>query len=414
MYQKSLSFIKNNPFKTLILVLTLLIVKELVYIQTFRDNVSPIADGYSEANAIRGAINFHENGFLPTSGLPLFNHPTILTEIGNSKDTTAYTHYPPGPEYVNWFWMLFFGKGQFNLTRYVHMVLSFLIGFYFLQFFFNFVGGGLRGLVLGLLLCLPPMYSNYMHGLHYQQLAFLILQIQIVVTLLYFKKNKALYLFGLLIMGFLQGWLSFDFAFLASLHAIPLFILMKDKLSLRVKHLILPPFLSGIGFTIAHGIHFYQVVNYLGSLENAIKDFTQSASHRANNSTSEAYLANPKYVSAEIGIFSVAKDFLYRVAGRGKYLAINLINFIWIMLALGFIKKIETKKFRFEFDVRTSDVLALAASILVSSMWSIIMRQHAHIHGFIARHYYFCYFFCCLILVMRTSVFKKDQSLPIA
>jgi hypothetical protein len=414
MYQKSISFIKNNPFKALILILSLLVIKEMIYIQTFQDTVSPVADGYSEANAIRGAVNFHDNGFSPTSGLPFFNHPTILTEFGNSKDRAAYTHYPPGPEYVNWFWMLLFGKGQFNLSRYFHILLSFFIGIYFLHFFFHFVGGGLRGFVLGLLLVLPPMYSNYMHGLHYQQLAFLILQLQIVITMLYFQDNKKIYLLSFLLMGFFQGWLSFDFAFLASLHAIPLFILMKEKYSLKLKSLIFPVLLSGIGFTTAHGIHFYQVVHYLGGMENALKDFTQTASHRANNTVSETYKANPKYLSDQIGLFSVAKDFLYRVAGRGKYLAINLMNFIWIIIALRFIKKMETKKYCFEFELRNSDLLALGSSVLVSSFWSIIMRQHAHIHGFIARHYYFCYLFCCLILVTRTSVFKKDQSLAVA
>ncbi|MFP5385355.1 MAG: hypothetical protein ACLGHN_04710 [Bacteriovoracia bacterium] len=410
MYSKFVSFVKTKPLKFLYIVLSILVLKEVIYIQTFRDAVSPIADGYSEANAVRGAVFFHEVGFNKTSGLPVLCYSDLLKYEGLWSECISlevYTHYPPGPEYINWFWMNVFGKGKFNETRYVHILLSFIIGLFFLKTTFNFMGGGLKGLTLGLMLILPPMFSNYMHGLHYQQPAFLILQLQIIFSLLYSEKKKASYLLAFLIFGFIQGWLSFDYAFLATLFFIPFYILLEKEKLLKLRHLISIGLASGLSFTAAHILHFLQVINYLGSFEAALRDFAGSAAHRATNAVSFADKPNPKFTK-DIGPLTVMKDYLYRVAGRGKYLSVNLMNFIWIILGLRFVKKLETKKFRFEFSVTTRDLMVLLSAVVISALWSIVMRQHAHIHGFIARHYYFCYFFCCLILVKRTSVLKKD------
>ena len=410
MYSKFISFIKSQPLKFLYILFTLLVLKEVIYIQTFRNDVSPIADGFSEANAIRGAVFFQDNGFKETSGLPDLCYSDILPNRGTNKSLCtgkAYTHYPPGPEYFNWFWMNVFGKGSFNPTRYVQILISFLIGLFFLKTIFTFVGGGSKGVLFGVILILPPMFSNYMHGLHYQQSAFLILQLQIAFSILYSKNQRPIYLLAFIVFGFLQGWLSFDFAFLATLFFIPFYILLEKEKYLKLRHIIFVGLSSGLSFTAAHFLHFLRVINYLGGLDEAIRDFAGSAAHRAFNAASFEDKPNPKFTK-EIGLLTVAKDYLYRVAGRGKYLAINLINFIWIILGLRFVKKLETKKYKFEFSVATRDLLALFSAVLISSLWSIIMRQHAHIHGFIARHYYLCYFFCCLILVKRTLVLKKD------
>jgi hypothetical protein len=243
-----------------------------------------------------------------------------------------------------------------------------------------------------------------MHGLHQQQYAFLMLQVQMALVIKLFsgKINPLITYSAFSILGFIQGWMSFDFAFLATLFVIPFYILLRKEYFVSFWKLVFIGLASGLSFTLSHVLHFYQVVAYLGSFDNAWNDLFGAAKFRANNSISFGYAAHPKFTD-EIGPFTVAKDFLYRVAGRGKYLSINLINFIWILLGLKFVKKITFKKGQtFEFSITAEDLFALAASILISSMWSLVMKQHAHIHGFIARHYFFCYFFCCLILVRRT------------
>jgi hypothetical protein len=408
-------YLHQKPLQVLYLILALLTLKEIIVVTTLKDKVSPIADGYSEANTIRGATSFIDLGITNYSGLPDTCYGPILPETGRyamSKQlgiecTGAYTHYPPGPEYFAWFAMKIFGKDNWRLLRLLPITLSVLAGIFFINTFFVLAGGGTRGLILGLMMLLPPMYTNYMHGLHHQQYAFLMFQTQISLCVLYFTRENWRNVWVLLafaLLGFIQGWMTFDYAFLATLFAIPLFILFKKEYRVSWSSFISVGLLSGIPYTLSHVLHFLQVVSYKGSMDEAIKDFTGAAAHRAMNAAYDIHGANAKYDPKQIGPFTVAKDYLYRVAGRGKYLAINLMNFIWIILGLKFVKSLEFKKgWKIEFNISGTDLLALFASVVVSALWSIVMKQHAHIHGFIARHYYFCYLICCYLIVSRTK-----------
>jgi hypothetical protein len=408
MYSKLIQFVKINPFRFVLIIFSILVLKELIYIQTFRGKASPIADGYSEANTSRGGLFFYEKGITAFAGLPNIIYGDLLLGTGVAPSDKkyydeggAYTHYPPGPEYMAWLGYHLVGKGNFNGLRYIPIFFSILIGLFFIRTNFELIGGGTKGVLFILALILPPLYSNFMHGLHHQQYAFLMLQLQMAMAILFITKkvNKPLYLLAFFALGFAQGYMTFDYAFLASLFVIPFFIYLNANFS--VLFLIGLP--SGLGFTTAHLLHFYQVVNYYGDLKLALADFTDSAAHRSHNAVGIGK-ANPKYNPDQIGPFTVWKDYLYRVSGRGKYLAINLMNFIWIILGLKFIKKITFKKgWSFEFEITGRDVMALASAAVISGLWSIVMKQHAHIHGFIARHYFFAYYFCCLILISRTK-----------
>lgn len=417
MYQQIIQFLKREPLKFVLIVFSLLVLKELVYINTFRDDVSPIADGFSEANTIRGATFFYEKGLGFYKGLPDIGYSEQLTHrggrgFGGSHVPEAYTHYPPGPEYMAWLGFQIFGNRNFNAIRLLPITLSILAGIFFIRTIFHAVGGGLGGGILGLLLILPPMYSNFMHGLHHQQYAFLMLQTQISLCILFFTNSewKRWYvLLFLFLLGFCQGWMTFDYAFLATLFSIPFYFYYRKTHSVSFLSFVMVGLASGLSFTLAHILHFYEVVAYYGSFDRALADFVGSAKYRAVNDDS-THVALVKYDPKKIGPITVAKDFLYRVAGRGKYLAINLINFVWIIVGLKFIKKISFKKgWTFEFSVTGNDLLALFAAVVVSSGWSLVMKQHAHIHGFVARHYYLAYFFCCLILIERTKKVPEES-----
>lgn len=407
-------YLHQKPLQVAYVVFGLLFLKELIVLISIYGNVSPIADGHSEANAVRGGASFIDLGLAKNSGLPDICHGDLLPKKGGlAKERTGelacpdvYTHYPPGPEYLVWLGMNVVGKNNWPLIRFIPLFLSLFIGLFYIRTVFIVAGEGLKGLALSLMLILPPMFTNYMHGLHYQQYAFILLQLQIALSLLFVRTPKLKYLAMFFVIGFIQGWLSFDYAFLASLFFIPFFIFYSNESSLSFVDMIKVCFASGSGFTLAHVLHFQQVVNYFGSFDAAIEDFRSSAQHRATNAGTKTNAPSEKFVN--VGPLTVMKDYLYRVAGRGKYLAVNLINFIWIIVGLRFVKTLETKKYKMRFEVTTRDLMALLSAIIISAMWSLVMKQHAHIHGFIARHYYFCYFFCCLIFIRRTSFLKKD------
>ena len=171
---------------------------------------------------------------------------------------------------------------------------------------------------------------------------------------------------------------------------------------------ILATFFSGIGFTAAHIIHFYQVIWHYGSFEVAFNDLFHSAKYRFDNLGQ----TGRKVTSSKVlNPLSVAKDFLWRVAGRGKYTAVNLINYIWIVLALRFIKQIDfkIKNTSYRFNISRDDCYTIFAAVFVASLWSLVMRQHAFIHGFIARHYYLVYLFCTLVLLRGTTRLKGNS-----
>lgn len=415
MYSKLVSLIKEKPLQFLFIVFAILILKEIIYVQTFRNDVSPIADGFSEANTIRGGIFFHEQGLNKYYGLPDILYGNTLEKRGSKgyekkesdvEPPKAYTHYPPGPEYLAWLGFHVVGIGNFNALRFLPLFLSVLVGIFFIRTQFRLMGGGTKGLFFVLCLILPPMYSNFMHGLHHQQYAFLMFQTQICLAILFCTKEskKSLVLSALAILGFAQGYMTFDYAFLATLFIIPFYFFFNTPVST----LLSVGLVSGLSFTIAHALHFFQVVKFYGDVQKAMHDFVGSAAHRAHNAANELDKPLDKYDSSKIGPFTVAKDYLYRVAGRGKYLSINLMNFIWIILGLKFIRRVTFKKgWTFEFEITGKDLLALLSAIVISCLWSMVMKQHAHIHGFIARHYFFSYYFCCLILFSKTK--RIDQ-----
>lgn len=409
MYSKFVHGLKTKPLQFLFIVFSILVLKEVIYIQTFRNDVSPIADGFSEANTIRGGVFFHQEGLTKYKGLPNILYGDLLPSKGSAgyqvqgiDKNQAYTHYPPGPEYMAWLGFSLFGIGNFNALRFLPILLSVFVGVLFIKQNFQLVGGGIKGLIFGLMLILPPMYSNYMHGLHHQQYAFLMLQLQMSLAILYFttNSNRLLLVLGFAVLGFFQGWMTFDYAFLATLFVIPFYFYFNAPF----RSLVLIGLASGFSYTLAHILHFFQVVSYYGDTQRAINDFIGSAAHRAHNAANEIDKPLEKYDANKIGTFTVAKDFLWRVAGRGKYLAINLINFIWVIIGLKFIKRVTLKKgYSFEFNISGKDLMALLFAVIISCLWSIVMKQHAHIHGFIARHYFLCYYFCCLILISKTT-----------
>lgn len=411
MYQKIIQFLKEKPLRFALVLFAILVVKEVIYINTFLDKVSPIADGYSEANTIRGGTFFIEKGLGYYYGLPDIGYSDLLPSKGVKGEEGfvdgggAYTHYPPGPEYMAWLGFQIVGARQFNLLRYLPISLSVLIGIFFITTMLEIVGGGVKGGVFACLLILPPMYSNFMHGLHHQQYAFLMLQLQMSLCVLYFTNavwRRWYLLLAFFLLGFCQGWMTFDYAFLATLFSIPFYFYYRNQV--KFASFVLVGLCSGISFTLAHALHFWQVASYYGNVNTAFDDLFDSAKHRLDNSGEKFNKPLAKYNESQIGPITVAKDYLYRVAGRGKYLAINLINFVWLILALKFVRQVSFKKgWKFEFTISGQDILALLAAVIVSSGWSLVMKQHAHIHGFVARHYYLTYFFCCLILIERTK-----------
>lgn len=409
--------LKLKKFKIILGILALFLLKEIAVVIFLNGQPSYIADGYSEANTTRGAQYFAENGFTEYSGLGDLCYGDLFPDRGfkgqaRDKGTTCdkhvYTHYPNGSEYLATPLMKLFGPNMF-MIRLQPVLFNFTVACIFFALLFIYFGPS-KAFVLGVVLLFPPMFHNYWHGLHHQGYALSFTLIQLIITWRYwtFGFSKWLFYPALFLMGFIQGWMTFDYAFIASFFSLPLFFFLKEKRGLKIMDFLLVAFFSGLGFTAAHLLHFYQVAGYYGSFDKAFEDLFHSAKYRFDNlGKTSGKVTKMK----ELNPLSVAKDFLWRVAGRGKYTAVNLINFVWIVLALKLIRRIDFgfKDLRFKFDVTRNEVYSVLAAVFVASLWSLVMRQHAYIHGFIARHYYLVYLFCAMVMVRGAHRVKEAQ-----
>ena len=371
------------------------------------NNISQKRSPNSEADVIRSALGFRDQGLMKYYGLPdncyTDRWPGRGIKKSASIESCVYTHYPPGPQYIYYAGLLIFGDNAALIRIFFPILLSLIVGFYFLKTMMNLFDDKYKGAILGAMLILVPMYSNYMFGLHQHQYQFALFQLQLILTIKIALREKLRFIDGLYfsLIGFIQGWMTFDFAFVTIFASTPLlFIATKDKL-LSFKQWFIITFLTGFFFTLAHAVHFYQVVLYLESFDLAYKDMFETAKYRAAGD-------HVKFDPSQFGPFTVMKDFLYRVAGRGKYLALNLINFIWIIVGLKFIREIKLNNNKiFSFNITWKDIAALTIAVAISGLWSIVMKNHAWIHGHVARHYYFCYMVACMIIVSKTKLSNK-------
>lgn len=388
--------------KALFILFALLILKEIIVAICIGQNPSPIGDKYSERNAINGAAYFLEHGISSNSGLPHFSGVEIVSLHQELIKDEAYTHYPPGPEYLIWLSQNVCGSRNIVCQRFLPITVNATLSLIFLITILTLFTAK-KAILLAFALIAPPMFSYYMHGLHYQGYALSILLLQVALIWKYLFNNlrfRNLNL-SLFFLSFLQGWLSFDYAFLATFCATPFLILEKRTL----KEWLLISVWSGLGFTAAHLIHFYQVITYLGSFEAALADLLNAAKERALNTSNVIKPGIEKLTP-----LSNLKDYLWRVSGRGKYLAVNLINIIWLIILLHFVQKIQLKwrNLSFSINIERRDLVALLTSILVSGAWTMIMKQHAFIHGFIARHYYLIYLIACYVLIKGFQIQKEE------
>jgi hypothetical protein len=241
------------------------------------------------------------------------------------------------------------------------------------------------------------MTTAMMAHLHFHEYSFSLLLLQLGVFFYIFKKEDKLkikYYAILLLLGFLQGWLSLDYFFLVSLSAIPFALLYshvnREECKKRLFFTIILPL---IGFGFAFFIHFIQSVVYYGSFMDAYNDFVKVAQIR---SVGGQYDTTINYDSYRLG----GKDMVSGISLLRQYLA-NFVNrpvffttflrpfrtFIMIILALTFLKdvRINIKRpfqaaFKWTSSYRTS--FAVLGAFVISSLFIVIMEE-CYLYGII-------------------------------
>jgi hypothetical protein len=375
--------------------------------------LSDTADPYSEANVIRAAEHYAKYGFSVDAGLAHIVYGERFPNAGWVKHlhryplpSGVYTRYPPLPEiicgflekligYHVWAWRLvpvFFGLVA---TAYAFVALRRVLD--------PVVAG-----VMIILLSIVPMATSHMHGLHfhsYAHAAFLA-QLALLVRIFFSPERTSVASYAVLFaLGFLQGWLSFEYAFVVAGAAVPLALVAHaNKSPVEVRKTLLIALLTGAGFTIAHMLHFLQVAAFYGSVSMALQDLSGRALYRFAGDIQTSYLVQ---VATNLVKYLKVLWFSPNNHHFGAMLVIfSIMVFLDRIIALKESGEPSAPARRYLALVSDrSVILPVLLSYGIAALWLLVMPSHADIHTHIVPRIFFLPYFV-LVLVFMLRIFE--------
>ena len=385
---------------------------QLRYATSRGNQLSEIADGFSEADALRAAEGYSVKGFTADAGLPDVAYGNRFPKNGlkalrdwcPDSRRCIYTHYPPGSSWLTGVMVKAFGIDHLPTLRLLPIGVTLAAMIFFAASLIVAVGR-VRAAGAMLLFGGVPLFSNMMHGLHYQSyaLAFQLLELGGLLRLYALPAGARLPRGGLTALaaiGFVQGWLGFDYAFLTAFAAVPLWLLSPELDRWRLLWTVLLP---GGGFAVAHFLHFAQVAAYWGSVQGAFDDLGRSARYRLTGDL-------PTICSMPLsGVGGILVEYLFVQAPSDRYFGFELMARGALVAALLLVRRGRLGRLSFAAPPRA--FLALVAALVVAVLWLVVMRQHAACHRhFLPRHLFYFYFFVVLIALSSLGVAEDQPS----
>ena len=375
------------------------------------------ADPYSEANALREVRHFLEQGVTLHYGLEQAYYPGILrrmTQVSDAEGAKAsvtpdgvYTHYPPGPEYLLYAAEKAFGPELVSRLRLLPIAIGWAATLFLGLAVRRRFGAGPGWLVAGACVFAPAVFDGFV-GLHYQGYTLALLIVEIGIAL----GARAL-LAAFAVLGFLQGWLSFDYVFLVALVPLALELVLPRidvGYEARWKMGWQRSVLAWAGFATAHALHFLQVWAYWGSLIATIRDFSGAAAHRAGagegvigyltqaagNLKTYFYGLHPFHMGLSLPPSGDLQDW-----SQFRFLGLSLGPW-WLLVTVGMIvwerlgRGHDTRSMRMDWH------FVCAVGLVTSSLWFVVMVNHGGFHRhFIYRHLFFAFFVMALFAAVR-------------
>ncbi len=395
-----------------------LTVAQVTYAFERGNDLSEYADAHSESNEVRAGQGFAERGFTSNGGLADIDFGDQFPHNGGKIDKhlcpetfvmCVYFHNPPGSEWIMGVLTKIFGVGKIPLYRLFYIALG-TVAMCVLAGAIAAALDPVRAAMAMVFLHGVPMFSNMMHGL-FHSTGFSMLLFEYALSVHVFRKPRALsrgavVTFGLL--GFLQGWLTFEHVFLVTFAPLVLALLFVSLGDAKERRRVLFCVLAaGGGFALAHALHFVQIAHYLGGVKAMIAHFKGVADARSGST--EYYNWDKFAFPGRIGV--VAWVYLTIFANKYYYdgsfvtfLATVIAVCAWgrpLLMPVG-------DRLRLHMAGGRGPLLAILASLAVSSAWLVLMPAHASIHPhFIPRLLF-------LALFTGTLAFLKTFDVSIA
>jgi hypothetical protein len=244
-----------------------------------------------------------------------------------------------------------------------------------------------------------------------------------------------------LLFGFLTGLFTFDYFFIALGTPLAVCCLFHGQDAFTQKPLrrlwLILGFWTGVGFTLAHTIHFMQVVAYYGSFTTAFQDIFGSALYRLTGNTenyrfipgfrepkeqedcvSTYYCASIESLGSIKGRLQLLFDYITVWTSDGPTFAPSDIRPLTLMrggvyltipiIAWGALGAAAVSLFRKKALTHYSVLFCL--TLTLSSLWVLALSNHATRHvSIIPRHYYFCFILIALFVFRLFYSKTKDQ-----
>ena len=377
-------------------------------------------DAFSESNAIREVRNFLDTGIAANDGLGNVLRPGLYSEEGfeGHPETRAhsltpsgvYTHYPPGPEYILYVAMRLLGTHPIARLRIVPLMITWLAAVFFgLSLRHRF---GMPCAAFVMLACaVLPVFSDADAYLHYDGYALALLLVEIGLCL-----GRSTQVLPFAVLGFGQGWLSFDYFFLVALvpGALELALPRLDADHTARKHLALwRCTAAAAGFVFAHLLHFTEVCAYFGSFQAAFRDLRGAAAYRTGEigpllrivltcHVLMHYFSGVNSIGILLGQPAVRRlepQQAFRFGGLALGTWLLLLTLWFLLVRLIRQRRAQTSAAALQID---DDWLVVTlCGIIPCSLWFVAMPEHAFIHEhFLYRHLFFCFFLNVLFVAL--------------
>jgi len=406
-------------------------------------NELSLVDPYSEANVLREVRNFLEHGLTVHYGLGTVYYPGMYPTDGFAADPDVslfgvsaegvYTHYPPGPEYILYAATKLLGSEPVSRLRLVPVLLGLAAMVFFGLAVRRRFGAAIGWLVMTACMITPTVTDEFV-SLHSQGYAFALLLLEIGLAI-----GVNAWAAPFVLIGFLQGWLSFDYVFLVTLTPLAIELVMPALLpeyQRRWKLTLRRVILAGGGFAIAHALHFMQIWAYWGSFAEAVRDLAGAAAHRAG---AGMFHGPVDYLSQAL---SNLKLYYYGLHPFNPYLTLpaseNYLDWAsfrflglslgpwWLLVTVGLIAWEKLKPGPAAGSLRLNWHIVSLSGMVTTSLWFVVMVNHggAHRH-FLYRHLFLMFFVMVLFaastarrLAVEADIFarwfQRDEAAPMS
>jgi hypothetical protein len=260
---------------------------------------------------------------------------------------------------------------------------------------------------------LTPTVTEGFVGLHAQGYAFALLLVEIGIAI---GTGATVALFALL--GFLQGWLTFDYVFLVSVTPMAIELAMRQiepGYQQRWRLAGVRSMLAAGGFAVAHALHFLQVWAYMGSFGAALQNFTDAASYRAGAEMVHGPFGYLTQVLVNLGLYYYGLhpfSFGFDPPDPNDIPDWSMFRFLglslgpwWLLMTAGLLLWERLAPERNIGALRLHWHAVCLIGMVATSLWFVVMLNHGSIHRhFLYRHLFLMFFFMVLFVACRIPV----------